>query len=173
MAGGGRVSAPWQDEFLEHGEVFIESVEVCFESVNEILSNRAVTGDAQFTTELEKVVLNLSQTGANIVRNGARRQHDADHAVRFVDSSESFHPNGVFRDATAIAEARGAIVAGACDYFAKPISHIETIGRRVRTVKKPRLFLLTLAAIVMPSVSNTGIAEYSGKFQRRKCVGLP
>ena len=57
--------------------------------------NAYVTGHGQFSAQIEQLVLNTGEGGADV---GVQRmgQDDADDAVEFVDGAEQFYPQVVF-----------------------------------------------------------------------------
>jgi len=77
MAGSGGGTTPWQDEFLKRGQGFIERIQLAFETLDGGGLHHAVTGNAELPAEVEKVVLDLEQAGANGFRYRRHRQHDA------------------------------------------------------------------------------------------------
>ena len=112
--------------------------------------------DAELAAEFEQIVLNFRQAGANIVGYCVDGQNDTDSRISLVNRAVRLYARRILRDTTAVTESCRAVVTGPCIDFAKSVSYIQTIGRRLRGVKKRRLFLGTAAAIVAPSFRKSG-----------------
>ena len=118
MAGRRPVAAARQDELLQARQIGIECVQIGLETIDELLRDRTVTGDAQLTAEFEQVMLHLGQQTANRLGHCIAGEHDADGTVRFIHGAISFHARTVFGNTAAVAKAGRAVVAGSGVDFA-------------------------------------------------------
>jgi hypothetical protein len=92
--------------------------------------------DAQLAAEFEQVVLDLGQAIGDARRYGLTGQDETDEAVGLVHRSVGLDAHCILRDAAAVAQSGGAIVAGTRVDLAQSITHGATIGRGRNTVKK-------------------------------------
>jgi hypothetical protein len=118
MAGGSCGATTWQNKFLEHRQVFIESVQVGLETINEFLFDCAVTGNTEFTAEFEQIVLHLGQALSDIPGQRVHSENETDCRIGLINRSVSLDSNGVLGDTTSITESRRSVIAGAGIYFA-------------------------------------------------------
>lgn len=109
--------------------------------------------DAEFTAEIEQIVLHFGKALSNIVRYGFYGQNHTDRRVCLINRTVGLYADGILGDPTAITESGCAVIASACVYLAKSISHAGTIGTRPGAVKIGCLFLVAAAAIVAPMKS--------------------
>ena len=79
--------------------------------------------DAQLSAQIEQVVLHAGQALAHCRRQTGHGKHHTNGAVRLVDRAVGLDSGCIFGHSRAIAESRGAIVAGARVDLAEPISH--------------------------------------------------
>src|SRR5215472_4468176 len=78
---------------------------------------------AQLPAEVEELVLHLREAGAYPRGNAGGRQQHSDRTVELVHGAKGFNPQAVLGHATAIAQARRPVIAGARVDPAQAIAH--------------------------------------------------
>jgi hypothetical protein len=123
MAGGGGWTAARQDKLLEPRQIRIKTVQLVLETLNELRGNRAVTGDTEFATELEQVMLHFGQAALDGRWHWLACEYYADRAIGFIDRAVSFDAQAVLTHTTTVTEASAAIVASSSVYLAESVTH--------------------------------------------------
>ncbi len=119
----GRGAATRQDEVLERGQRVIELVENLLELRNLFGLDDLRARNAQLTTEIEQVVLDLGEATRHFAGQTGHAEDDADRAVGLVDGAIGRDARVILAYPAAIAEAGGAVVAGARVDPAQSIAH--------------------------------------------------
>ena len=81
-----------------------------------------IARDGQLATQVEQLVLDFHQQRAHASWHVFAQQH-ADAGIQLVHITHGVHAQAVFGDAGVVAQARGAVVAGAGGYLCKAVSH--------------------------------------------------
>ena len=79
-------------------------------------------GDAQLAAQVEQLVLYFHQQFAHASGHGLAQQH-ANVAVELVHLAHGMHAQAVFAHAAVVAQARGAVVAGAGGDLCESVAH--------------------------------------------------
>ena len=128
-----RPDSTGQDELLQRRKILVVVVDGVLESLDVRGRERRITGDRQFSAEIEQIVLDIDQESANAV--GQRvRENEPDHRIQFIDGTDRFDARAVLRNARTVAEAGRAGIAGAGDDLRQPVAHDEVPGCNARTV---------------------------------------
>jgi hypothetical protein len=98
-------------------------VERGFETLDVSGRDHSMAGYAQFTAQIEKIVLHPGETILDGFRQSGYGQYDADGAVGFVDRAVGFDAQTLLRHSCAVAQAGGAVVARAGIDLGEPVAH--------------------------------------------------
>ena len=123
MTGRGCRSAAWQDKIFERRQRVVEGVEILLEAIDLLGCDELHAGDAEFTAEVEQVVLHCDEAGGHGRGQSGHCEHHADGAVGFIDRAVGLDARGVLRDTGTVAETGGAIVARAGVDLAQTVAH--------------------------------------------------
>src|SRR5471032_485302 len=113
----GRPRPAWQDELLERRQRRVVLRDPFIDTSKMRLLDHRMTGNAELAAEIEEIVLDGRQRGANIVWQRFAQQH-AELRIQFIDIPNRRDPRVVLLHAAAVAEAGRAVVAGARRYLA-------------------------------------------------------
>ncbi len=92
MAGGRRRAAAGQYELLQGRQGLVEFVQHRFEPIDMRRLDHAMPGNAQFTSQIEQVVLDFRETAGDARRQCGDAQDHADRAVGLVDGAVGLDP---------------------------------------------------------------------------------
>ena len=123
MAGGGRRTAAGQNEFLERRQSLVESVQFLLEPVDVCRVDHAMSGNAQFAAQIEKVVLHFGQTAGDRRRQRGHAQDHADGAIGLIDGTVGLDAQVFLGHARAVSQTGAAVVAGSRINLAQPVAH--------------------------------------------------
>src|SRR5665811_743419 len=79
--------------------------------------------DAQFTAEIEEIVLNFREAAPYRGRQGSDGQHHADGAVGLIDRAVRLDPEAVLGHSRAIPKTGAAVIAGTGIDLAQSMAH--------------------------------------------------
>jgi hypothetical protein len=114
VAGGGGRTAPGEDELLERGQCLVEAIQGLLEAHHMLGRDRPVAGDAKLAPQVEELMLRFDKAIRDLAREFRHGEHDPDRAIELIHGAVGFDPRTVFRHTAAIAQARGASIAGSC-----------------------------------------------------------
>src|SRR6202047_3018553 len=132
MTGGRGLAAAGQDEFLERGQLRVETVQFFFQPVDMRRPDHDMAGNAQFTAEIEQVVLYRSQAAPDFRRQSGHAYDHSQRTIGFINGAVGLDPQALLGDTSSVPEAGAAIIARARINFAKPIAHDSTTPPKVR-----------------------------------------
>src|SRR5882724_12325116 len=113
MTGGRGRSTARQDEFFQRRQRIVESVEGFLEPRGVLGRDDLVSWNAQLTTHVEQLVLDLGQRCGHLGRQPRNGEQHAECAVELVYGAIRLDALAVLRHARAISEAGGTVVTGA------------------------------------------------------------
>ena len=127
VAGGRRRAAAGQDEFLQGFKPAVQFVKDRFQEHHPVGRDDQLSGQAQFTTDIEQAVLDRRQGGLIRLRQLVYQQLP-DQAVEFIDAANGLDAQVILGDAAAVTQAGGAVIPGTRVDFRKSIAHAIRIG---------------------------------------------
>lgn len=124
MTYGRGPGAAGKNEFLERRQICIEIVQRCFQALNLVFGNGDASGNAEFPAKIEKIVLDVRESGADVPRHFMGEQQTYD-AVQFIHRADCTDTAAGFFHARAVSQAGRAVIAGTGIDFGKPMSHVQ------------------------------------------------
>ncbi len=112
--GGGRTAAG-QDEFPQRAQVGVVVRQGLVQAQHVLVPHRRPARDAEFSAQVEQIVLDAVQQRIDLGGRG-RRAPQPDGAVQFVHVAQCGNARSVLGHAGLVAQAGGAVIAGAGGY---------------------------------------------------------
>ncbi len=111
-----------QNELLQAGQAVVVYFQCLVELADRLGLEQLKAGDRQLTTQVEQLVLHIHQQSAHLAGHVFAQQH-ADVGVELIDIAHGMHAQAVLRDAGVVAQAGGAVVAGAGGNLGESLRH--------------------------------------------------